>query len=114
MRVQAARKCGYGNPERHGTYYSHRPIYDPAPDSRGDPLVGRLVDLSKARLPMKRKYLRLPYVELSAPAETAMLEIYFATPSAAREPTDPHIETSLGVLSFSLRLRELGGSVHAS
>jgi hypothetical protein len=99
-RVEAARKLGWQNPDKHAHYYSHRPLF-PAPieGMDGHELVSRRIQLEAA--PTRAKYARKPRIVVEAPAREFMLSFHLSTreqPYSA--PDAPHVATSFGELYF--------------
>jgi hypothetical protein len=100
LRVSAARKLRWRDPDRHAHYYAHRPLFpEPIDGMDGHELVGRYVNLAAASA--KAKYERSDRIELEAPGAEFMLSIYLSTPGQSVEDADsPHIQTEFGDLYF--------------
>jgi len=101
LRVEAARKAGFRDPERHGKYLSHQELHR-IQNVDGFPLVGFHVDLSSFR--DKPKYARRERVEIEAPSDSFMLWPYLSTPEFPIDsPDEPHVNTPLGDIYFRFK-----------
>jgi hypothetical protein len=98
-RVSAARAHGYGDPERHGKYIAHWPVWPKVIGMDGYELCRRRIYLEQATA--KRKYERMARIEIDAPATEFMLTFILATPEQPYSRRDePHVSTSFGDLYF--------------
>lgn len=98
MRVEAARKLGYRDPDRHADYLTHRPLF-PVQGMDGHELCGRRMSLDAATA--KSKYARCPQVVLDAPSREFMLTLHLGTSEQPYFASDePHVGTELGDLYF--------------
>jgi hypothetical protein len=66
LRVEVARKLGYRDPERHGTYVEHRPLSPSVQGADGHLLVGRRITIESAK--PKAKYERADHIVIDTPA----------------------------------------------
>jgi hypothetical protein len=97
-RIEIAQKLGYGDPERHAHYYTHRPLF-PVKGMDGHELGGRRVSLESATV--KPKYSHMPQIVVNAPAREFMLTFHLSTPEQPHStPDEPHVPTGFGDLYF--------------
>jgi hypothetical protein len=99
LRVEAAKKCGYGDPVRHANYIQHRPLFEPVIGADGHELVGRRINIEMAR--PKTKYEKGERITVNAPASEFMLTLILSTPGQPYSALhEAHVESQFGALYF--------------
>src|SRR5919108_9223 len=93
LRVEVARKLRYRDPERHGHYVMHRPLFSPVVGADGHFLIGRRINIESAK--PKRTYERAPQIVIEMPARECMVEFILSTPDRPfSQPDNPHVRTA--------------------
>ena len=101
VKIEAARRCGYRNPERHANYLIHDEIYF---EDLNVPILSMGMSYSDCEYPIPCKYSKLPKIHLGNVSRDFSLEIYFTYDEAdfQRVPFIP-ITTSLGYILLGIK-----------